>query len=233
MIPTNAWTMEQKGSKQVKVIGVDDKRQITALLACTMSGDLLPPQLIYAGKTDACHPKVNFPKDWNVTHTESHWSTDDSMIEYIEKIIIPYVENIRDNLPVSKSDQKALAIFDVFKAHRSEKLLGLLKTNGIRVVFVPPSCTDKLQPLDQTVNKRYKDELKSQFQKWYAQQIADKITSKGSDKVEISEISLKTSVIKPLHAKWVIDCHETIAKETKFIVNSFTAVGLPPLGASS
>jgi hypothetical protein len=58
----------EKGSKQVKMVGLNDKRQITALLACTKSGKLLPPQLIYAGKTDACHPKVTLyiPKKLSV-----------------------------------------------------------------------------------------------------------------------------------------------------------------------
>jgi hypothetical protein len=52
--------------------------------------------------------------------------------------------------------QMALAIFDVFKAHRSDKLLALHKKSRIAVVFVPASCTDKLQPLDQRINKKYK-----------------------------------------------------------------------------
>jgi len=70
--------MDLKGSKQVKMVGLGDKRQITALLSVTKSGHLLPPQLIYPGKTDACHPKVTFPDDWDITHTESHWSTEDT-----------------------------------------------------------------------------------------------------------------------------------------------------------
>lgn len=155
MIPTSDWTMAEKGSKQVKVIGMGDKRQITALLGATLSGYSLPPQLIYTGKTDLCHPKVDFPDSWDITHTESHWSNEESMVRYVENIILPYVETIRESLPIAQHNQKALAIFDVFKAHRSEKVLRILKTNGIRVVFVPPCCTDKLQPLDQTVNKKY------------------------------------------------------------------------------
>jgi hypothetical protein len=39
--------MDEEGSKQVKMVGLIDKRQITTLLACTKSGKLLPPQLIY------------------------------------------------------------------------------------------------------------------------------------------------------------------------------------------
>jgi len=54
-------TYEKKGRKQVCVRGAKDKRGITLMATITHSGDLLPPQLIYKGKTNNCHPKVNFP----------------------------------------------------------------------------------------------------------------------------------------------------------------------------
>ena len=37
-VPVSNWTMEVKGAKRVEVVGVDDKRQITILLSCTLSG---------------------------------------------------------------------------------------------------------------------------------------------------------------------------------------------------
>lgn len=52
---------------------------MTVLMACTKSGSLLPPQLIYQGKTDACHPNYDFPEEWDIYHTESHWSNSQSM----------------------------------------------------------------------------------------------------------------------------------------------------------
>lgn len=79
-VPISDWTMAAEGSKQVAISSLDDKRQITALLACTKSGELLPTQLIYSGKTDACHASYKFPDEWDIAHTESHWSTSESMI---------------------------------------------------------------------------------------------------------------------------------------------------------
>lgn len=60
-IPVSNWTMEQAGSNRVEITGKDDKRQITALFGCTMSGDFLPPQLVYQGKTNRCLPPHVFP----------------------------------------------------------------------------------------------------------------------------------------------------------------------------
>ncbi|ELT87687.1 hypothetical protein CAPTEDRAFT_199284 [Capitella teleta] len=64
IVPTSSWTLAEKGAKQVEIVGLDDKRQITALLGCSLTGDLLPLQLIYTGKTDKCHPSYAFPDDW-------------------------------------------------------------------------------------------------------------------------------------------------------------------------
>ena len=172
------------------------------------------------------------PKKWEITHTKSHWSNDDreSMIRYVEKVLLPYVESVRNSLLITQHDQMALAIFDVFKAHRSDKLLALHKKSRIAVVFVPASCTDKLQPLDQRINKKYKQELRKEFQMWFANMVAKKLSNK-KDNDEICErtadIDLQTPVIKPLHAKWLIKCHETLERDHEFITQAFNAVGIP------
>ena len=68
-VPVSSWTMEKKGSTRVPVAGTDDKRQLTAILACSMAGDFLPPQLIYQGKTPHSLPSYKLPANWDVTYT--------------------------------------------------------------------------------------------------------------------------------------------------------------------
>jgi len=60
-VPVSSWTQEMKGAKRVAIAGADDKRQITATLTVTASGEMLPAQLIYGGKTPACLPDTKFP----------------------------------------------------------------------------------------------------------------------------------------------------------------------------
>ena len=38
-IPLSSWTMEKRGTKRVKIVALDDKRQITAVFAGTLTGD--------------------------------------------------------------------------------------------------------------------------------------------------------------------------------------------------
>ena len=107
LVPVRDWMMEETGSKQVKVLGSDDKRQITALLAFTLSGKLLSMELIYQGLTDACHPKVNFPKSWHVTHSENHWSNEKTMCDYIDNMIILHVERTHENYSTVVKDLRS------------------------------------------------------------------------------------------------------------------------------
>ena len=50
-VPTGEWTMHRAGEKINPIANSDDKRQITAVLAASMAGEYLAPQLIFQGKT--------------------------------------------------------------------------------------------------------------------------------------------------------------------------------------
>ena len=63
-----------KRAKTVPTKGVDEKRQITATFAISMTGSFLPIQLIYEGKNRTCLPNYDFPKGFNVTYSPNHWS---------------------------------------------------------------------------------------------------------------------------------------------------------------
>ena len=82
----------------MSITGLEDKRQITALLSCTMSGTLLPPQILYQGKLDQCHPNAQFPSDWDIFYTENHWSNEQSMLRFVDTIISLYINETREKL---------------------------------------------------------------------------------------------------------------------------------------
>ena len=92
LVPTALWTMDKKGKKRIEIAGCQDKRQITAVMCRSLVGELLPFQLVYAGKTDRCNPAYKFPSDWQITHTENYWSNERTMLEYIREVIVPFVD---------------------------------------------------------------------------------------------------------------------------------------------
>lgn len=112
IMPCSTWTMDQQGAKRVELFGVNDKHQITAVFCGTLLGDFLPVQVIYKGKTPHCYPRFTFPSGWHVTHSPNHWSTEQTMIQYVEHIIGPYVEKVHES---HDNDMPALVIMDNFK----------------------------------------------------------------------------------------------------------------------
>ena len=215
-VPISSWTMEQEGAKRVEIAGKDDKRQITAVLAGTMEGDFLPIQLVYQGKTPRCLPQVQFPANWHITYTENHWCNEVTMKEYINNIILPYVKKKREDLLLS-IDYPALVIFDNFKGQCTTELLRMLDSNNINVILIPANCTDRLQPLDISVNKSVKEFLRSKFQEWYSKKICSQL--KGEK--EKSPIDLRLSILKPEGAKWMISAYNYLVSKPDIISNGF------------
>ena len=178
--------MDKEGSKRVEIAGVDDKRQITAVFAGSLTGDFLPPQLIYKGTTHRCLPTVQFPSGWHITCSENHWSNESTMKAYIERILLPYVHHKRKELKLA-ADYPALVInarrmrtrgnYDslFLISSQARELLKLLEDNSIYFVMVPANCTDRLQPTDVSVNKPAKNFLRQQFQEWYAEKICKQL----------------------------------------------------------
>ena len=161
-MPVSEWTMAEYKSKQVEVSGIEDKRQITATFAASLTGTFIPVQLVYQGKTSKCHPSIDFPDNWHITHSPNHWCNESTMISYVQLVIVPYVQETRKNLGLPDS-QSALVILDEFKGQTTHAVLNLLKQNNIEYVIVPPNCTDRLQPLDASINKPAKDFLRHPF----------------------------------------------------------------------
>ena len=59
-----------KGGKNVMITGAADKRNITATFAVTLSGELLPVQLIYRGKMEQSLPRYKFPDSFCLSVSE-------------------------------------------------------------------------------------------------------------------------------------------------------------------
>lgn len=223
LVPSSNWTMEKRGAKRVEIVGVNDKRQITAVFCGSLMGDFLPIQLIYQGKTNRCHPRYVFPTDWHITHSPKHWSTEQTMLEYIENIIVPYVDATRNLL---KDNKPALVIMDNFKGQVTSTVSELLDSHNIHVCLLPPNTTDRLQPMDISVNKPAKAFLKNEFELWYSEKVMTQLTGQDIETAEVEAINLGLPVLKQVSAKWLVDMGKYIAENPQFIVNGFIRSGI-------
>ena len=100
-----------------------------------------------------------------------------------------------------------------------------LKSKDIEIVYIPPSTTDKLQPMDLSIQKVVKDKMKARFQSWYASCISKQL-DKGSNVESLKPVDLRLSVLKPLGAKWLVEAYKDIKCQPQLIIKGFEKAGL-------
>lgn len=160
LMPTSgSCTYDQRGRKSIAITGADNKEAITAVVAVSASGAMLPLQLVFSGKTAASLPKLEIRNDvqllgWELTQTENHWSNLASMCSYVDNIIQPYIRAVTKELQLP-GDPKAVCLFDCWSVHKSREFQGELKTKhpNILPLFVPANCTSTCQPCDIAVQR--------------------------------------------------------------------------------
>lgn len=143
------------------------------------------------------------------------------MMDYLRSVLLPYIQQKRKELKLKK-DYSALVIFDRFKAQCSTAVFDLLQNNHIHVMIVPANCTDRLQPLDISVNKAAKEFLRKQFQEWFSSTISSQLHA-GST---VEAVDLRMAVVKPLSAKWMIALYDYLKLKPDIIKNGFRHAGI-------
>ena len=100
-----------------------------------------------------------------------------------EKWISEQWGNIFINPPTTGSTGKIL-VADVHRSQQTDGAKALLKKKNTELVNVPPGCTSRVQPLDVSFNKPFKDVVRQQFEKHLEENLQQytegKITLKAS-----------------------------------------------------
>jgi hypothetical protein len=141
--------------------GKDDKRQITVMITSTATGRLLPMQMIWEGKTKRCLTN-DHSADIIHCHSESHWTTKDTAVEFARSILQPHLKQTIADTGLPES-QRGLFVWDVYTVHTRADVIAEIKSCGYEVVFVPGNCTSKLQVADVAYNKPWNDRVRECF----------------------------------------------------------------------
>lgn len=223
MVPVSDYTMNEKGGSTVSVIAGDDKKMFTAVFSETMSGTFLPMQLIYGGKTERCHPKMDFPEGFHVTHNSNHWSNTETTKDLVTKIIAPYVENVKREMGL-QSSQKAIVIWDTFKGQNNDEIRTLLTNLNLVEVVVPANTTSFNQPLDVSVNRPCKHYMREKFEGWYAAEVEKKLAA-GCPTRDI-KVDMGIPLMREKTSKWLLDFFIYLNSNPSIILNGWRKCGI-------
>ena len=235
LMPTHNRTYHSKKDKHVKVVGLEDKRQITAVTASSMNGDLLPIQLIYAGQDHNHKEKKAVPNDketvclvnkhkWKLEQTNNHWSSQYTMQQYVNTIVHPYIRSQIDanQLP---NDSHALLIIDCWSVHKSKEFMEWMKLHypNYHIIFVPAGCTGVAQPADVILQRPLKHEYKNQYTNWATEQMMESL--KAGVKPSNCSLLKDYRALKPLTVKWAVEAWLKLKQKKSDIALGWEKIG--------
>ena len=107
----------------------------------------------------------------------------------------------------------AVVLLDAFKGQTTERIYQLLEANNI--------YTDKLQPMDLSVNITLKDFMKDEFNEWYSSVVYKTLEAENPTPADLLMV-----VMKPLGAQWLLKAYRHLMVNKEIIQNGFKAVGI-------
>ena len=78
--------------------------------------------------------------------------------------------------------------------------------NDCKLVIVPHNLTDKLQPLDITINQKAKKFISHKFNTWSVDRVSEQL--------------------KPLHVCWIVDIYTYLKQQKESILNRLDKAGI-------
>ena len=94
----------------------------------------------------------------------------------------------------------------------------LLKKHDI-AIHVPKNHTNLFQPLDIPVKKSAKCFIADKYQDWYAEKVLQQLNR--SVAVHNVKVDVKLSIMKPLHAKWIIEMYHHLKRFKQIVISGF------------
>ncbi|KAJ9091565.1 hypothetical protein QFC20_007608 [Naganishia adeliensis] len=188
LFPSDNRTCALKGSKQVAVLGQDDKRHMTLMVTSAMDGTLLLFQAVIKGKTSQSLPKPanrKVAEEWGMFFKcgqNKYWATLQTTKDHayvapvtgVDEIVVRYIEKVKreKSLP---DDQFAILYIDAWAVHRSEAFHNWMRERHpiILLVFVPATCTGVLRPADVGLQRVIKHRLKALFAEWLTKKVGE------------------------------------------------------------
>jgi hypothetical protein len=233
-IPKSRYTYNSKGSKDVSVVGEEDKRQFTAVVAVSADNELLPMQLIYPGKPTSARalPETTCRQPladlgFQFCQTVSHWSTLSTTKLYVETVIQPYFKKKIEELKLDFNTQHCILLVDVW--HRDKEFLEYMRTEYplIKLVFVPGGCTGIAQPCDVFIQRPFKHAVLREFSNWAADSVTQALKQPDADVIQI-KLDVTASNLRNIGCTWILNAWNTIKTMKKTMENGWIKCKIMP-----
>lgn len=216
--PGSKLTWTKKGSKQVSIVGLEEKRAITLVVSVANDGQLLPFQAVYTGLSNRSRPSIFTDKyqeaqqlgfHFDISGNTTYWSTMATMKILVNDIISVHFSKERAKLGLS-NDHKAIWQIDAWSVHRSLEFREWMANNHPNIVlqYVPAGCTGVFQACDVGIQRILKHSLKRSHQR----DVVDDVLEQLQEKKEKLELHRKVGELRNASVKWLWEAYHVINK---------------------
>ena len=179
----------------------------TVSITISVNGDKLKPYVIFKGEPNGRIATRELPtipaRDRVVLCCQKKaWQDALNMQDYIEKVLVPYLQEKAAGVP-------CLLLLDKFLAHWTVPVQERLTQIGITTYQIPSGCTSFVQPVDVGIGKPFKDRVRSKWWDW--------MNCQGADRSVFMNASREDG------AMWVADSWNTI--QTDIVKNAWRKTG--------
>lgn len=155
----------------------------------------------------------------SLKNSTSHFSTLQTMKDWIDKVYVPYTNSIIQKCGLKPADQKSILLLDAYPVHIGVEFWTWVQTLHLNIflLYVPANCTGQFQPADVGLQQIIKHHIKQESLKYhvaeYTRLIEGGITP---DQVTInhklpplqdSTVSMMTSVY------WILKLNSVIVRK--------------------
>ena len=127
----------------------NEKNRVTVVLACAGDSTKLEPMVIFKRKTLS---KMNNKHGVVVSTQEKGWMDADQMKIWIDKVWRSRLGGL--------GRRRSLLLYDVFEAHVTESVKAAIARENKNLAVIPGGLTSLLKPLDVSLNKPFKDNVR-------------------------------------------------------------------------
>jgi hypothetical protein len=129
-------------------------------------------------------------KGGHVTVTIDHWTNERTTIEWIDEILVPYLRSVGGGLGTI-----CVVILDVWWGQTDQRWRDHLASyDWIKLLFVPASCTSKLQVCDLALNNPFNDAVRDAFCDDVIEIVdaaTDKASAEGRDVIKTEDDAMR------------------------------------------
>lgn len=181
-------TVTARGEKKVSAkMLTSDRNKITVVLCCAADGTKLPPVIVSNVKIQ--QPRIPYV----VSEQESRvYQQANSHMSGV--LTERWVDHICCNY---KPGERKVLMIDSFSGHLTDQVKQACLDNRIDHIQIPAGCTSLCQPLDLTVNRSFKANVR----RLWNDMMVDHVQNAPAQRGQIGRDNLKT-IVKCVHDAW-------------------------------